>query len=77
MTFSENALRHDIYLRLAHNYACGVTDCADSSRDGLIFAEKLLDDTVRRFRRVFGVSHPGTVRADRDLVRLRRRLAAL
>ena len=66
---------HENTLRLAHAYVYAVLDCAAASRDELIFAEKLLEDTARRFRRVFGISHPGTPRAERDLVRLRERLA--
>ena len=68
---------HDACLRLAHSYAYAVTYCASASRDELIFAEKLLEDTVRRFRRVLGTAHPSTPRAEADLATLRRRIAQL
>ena len=68
---------HHLSLRFAHGYAYAVMECAAASRDELIFAEKLLEDTARRFRRVFGPDHPSTPRAEGDLVRLRRRLAEL
>ena len=68
---------HDIYLRLAHSYAWAVMECAAASREELIFAEKLLEDTARRFRRVFGTAHPSTARAEGDLAALRRRIANL
>ena len=66
---------NDMCLRLAHVYVHAVMECATPSRDELIFAEKLLEDTVRRLRRVFGISHPSTARAEDDLATLRRRLA--
>ena len=68
---------HDLCLRLAHGYAWAVTVCADSSRDELVFAEKLLEDAVRRFRRVLGTAHPSTSKAEDDLFYLRESLANL
>ena len=68
---------HHIPLRLAHSYAYAFMDCTNSSRDELIFAEKLLEDTARRLRRVLGISHPGTANAEGDLAILRRRIAKL
>ena len=68
---------HHISLQLAHSYAYAVLECAAASRDELIFAEKLLEDTARRFHHVFGISHPSTPRAERDLAILRDRLAQL
>ena len=65
----------DTTLRLAHSYAYAVMNYAAASRDELVFAEKLLEDTVRRLRRVFGISHPSTARAEGDLARIRRLLA--
>ena len=65
----------DTTLRLAHSYAYAVLECAATSRDELIFAEKLLENTARRFRRVFGISHPSTTRAEDDLATIRRLLA--
>ncbi len=58
----------------SYSYAWAVMGYAAASREELIFAEKLLEDTVRRFRRVFGISHPGTARAESDLAVLRWRL---
>ena len=66
---------HEVCLRFAHSYAYAVLACAAASRDELLFAEKLLEDTVRRLRRVFGISHPSTARAEGDLARIRRLLA--
>ena len=66
---------NDMCLRLAHVYVHAVMECATPSRDELIFAEKLLENTARRFRRVFGTAHPSTPRAESDLFHLRRRLA--
>ena len=54
-----------------------VMECANSSRDEFVFAERLLEDTARRFRRVFGISHPSTTRAEDDLATIRRLLAQL
>ena len=68
---------HDICLRFAHSYAYAVLECAAASRDDLIFAEKLLDETVQRMRRVLGIAHPHTVRAGCDLAILREGLAKL
>ena len=68
---------HGVCLRFAHAYVHSVMNCAAASRDELIFAEKLIADTVRRLRRVFGIAHPNTARAERDLVMLRERLARL
>ena len=68
---------HHIPLRLAHSYAYTFMDCTNSSRDELIFAEKLLEDAARRLRRVLGISHPGTANAEGDLAILRRRIAKL
>ena len=68
---------NDTCLRLAHAYVIAVMKCAASSRDEFVFAERLLDDTVRRFRRVLGIAHPGTARAERDLALIRERLAEL
>jgi hypothetical protein len=68
---------HDVCLRLAHSYAYAAMNCAAVSREELIFAEKLVEDTVRRLRRVFGISHPSTARAEADLARIRRLLAQL
>ena len=65
----------DTCLRLAHAHVIAVMKCAASSRDELAFAERLLNDTVRRFRRVLGIAHPGTARAERDLALIRERLA--
>ena len=67
----------DTTLRLAHSYAYAVMNYAAASRDELVFAEKLLEDTVRRFRRVLGTAHPSTPRAEADLATLRRRIAQL
>jgi len=50
---------------------------AAGSRDDGIFAEKLLEDTVARMRRVFGNEHPYTRKAEGDLAKARRRLAQL
>ena len=68
---------HEITLRFAHSYAYAVLECAAASRDDLIFAEKLLDETVQRMRRVLGIAHPHTVRAGCDLAILREGLAKL
>jgi len=50
---------------------------AAGSRDDGIFAEKLLEDTVARMRRVFGNEHPHTRNAERDLTKTRGYLAEL
>ena len=68
---------HEITLRLAHAYVCVVLVSAAGSRDDGIFAEKLLEDTVARMRRVFGNEHPYTRKAEGDLAKARRRLAQL
>ena len=67
----------DTTLRLAHSYAYAVMNYAAASRDELVFAEKLLEDTARRLRRVLGISHPGTANAEGDLAILRGRIARL
>ena len=66
---------NDMCLRLAHVYVHAVMECATPSRDELVFAEKLLEDTARRFRRVFGPQYPSTPRAEEDLALIRERLA--
>ena len=68
---------HDIYLRLAHSYAYAAMNFAAASRDELIFAEILLEDTTRRLRRVLGPAHPSTSKAEDDLFYLRESLANL
>ena len=68
---------HHVPLGLAHTHAHAVMNCAAASRDELIFAEKLLEDTARRLRRVFGIAHPSTPRAEGDLALIRERLAEL
>ena len=68
---------HDLCLRLAHAYVIAVMECAATTRDELAFAEKLLEDTARRFRRVFGPQYPSTPRAEEDLALIRDRLAKL
>ena len=67
---------HEVCLRFAHAYVYAVLRCA-ASRDELKFAEKLLEDAVRRFRRVLGTAHPSTSKAEGDLFYLRERLANL
>ena len=67
----------DTTLRLAHSYAYAVMNYAAASRDELVFAEKLLEDAVRRFRRVLGTAHPSTSKAEDDLFYLRESLANL
>ena len=67
---------NEVCLRFAHSYVYAVMNCA-ASRDELIFAEKLHEDTVRRFRRVLGPAHPSTSKAEADLVFLRELLARL
>ena len=66
---------HENTLRLAHAYVYAVLECAAASRDELIFAEKLLEDTAQRFRRVFGTAHPNTARAEKDMAKVRYCLA--
>ena len=66
---------NDLCLRLAHSYAYAVLGCAAPSRDELFFAERLLEDTVRRVRRVLGTAHPSTSKAEGDLAILRRRIS--
>ena len=66
---------HENTLRLAHAYVYAVLECAAAARDELIFAEKLLEDTARRFRRVFGTAHPNTARAEKDMAKVRYCLA--
>ena len=66
---------HHISLQLAHSYAYAVLECAAASRDELIFAEILLEDTTRRLRRVLGPDHPSTSRAEADLATLRKKIA--
>ena len=73
--WSVNYASYENTLRLAHAYVYGVVNCDTSSRDELLFVEKLLEDTVRRLRRVFGISHPSTARAEEDLTLIRQRLA--
>ena len=68
---------HHMTLRLAHDYAYAVLECAAPSRDELVFAEKLLEDTVRRLRRVLGPEHPVTQKAEDDMPKIRRRIANL
>ena len=68
---------HEITLRFAHSYAYAACNCAAASRDEVVFAEKLLEDTIRRFRRVLGTAHPSTSKAEGDLFYLRERLANL
>ena len=68
---------HDISLRLAHSYVHAVVRCAASSRGDYAFAEKLLEDTVLRFRRVLGTGHPSTQKAETDLAAIREGLAEL
>ena len=72
----ELGAENEVCLRFAHAYVYAVMNCA-ASRDELIFAEKLHEDTVRRFRRVLGPAHPSTSKAEADLVFLRERLARL
>ena len=50
-------------------------NCAAASRDELIFAEKLFEDTVGRMRRVFGNEHPHTRNVEGDLAKVRMFLA--
>ncbi len=66
---------HDVCLRLAHTCVIAVIRCAASSRDEFVFAERLLDDTARRTRRVFGNEHPHTRNVEGDLAKVRRFLA--
>ena len=68
---------HEITLRFAHSYAYAACNCAAASRDEVVFADKLLEDTIRRFRRVLGTAHPSTSKAEGDLFYLRERLANL
>jgi len=68
---------HKMSLQLVHGYAYAVGMCAAPSREELTFAETLLTDTMPRFRRIFGSSHPSTPRAEQDLEKIRERLAGL
>ena len=58
-----------------HAYASAAAPGA--TKDELVFAEKLLEDTVARMRRVFGHEHPHTRNAEGDLTKIRRFLAQL
>ena len=66
---------HDLSLRLAHAHGYAVLWMDDPSRDELAFAETLLEDTLQRFRRVFGSGHPSTQNLEADLSKVRGRLA--
>ena len=61
----------------SYAYVCVVLVSAAGSRDDGIFAEKLLEDTVARMRRVFGNEHPHTRNAEGDLTEIRRHIANL
>ena len=66
-----------VTLAMAHMHAYAGAVAPDATQDELLFAEKHLEDTVGRMRRVFGNEHPYTRKAEGDLAKARRRLAQL
>ena len=68
---------HTVTLGIAHMHAYASAVAPGATKDELVFAEKLLEDTVARMRRVFGNEHPHTRNAERDLTKTRGYLAQL
>ena len=68
---------HTVTLAMAHMHAYASAAAPDATQDELVFAEKLLEDTAARMRRVFGHEHPHTRTAEGDLTKIRGFLAGL
>ena len=58
-----------------HNIAVVLQENPERTRDDLLEAETIMQDVVRRRRRVFGPAHPDTLRAEEDLSDMRENLA--
>jgi len=67
---------HAVTLAMAHMHAYASAR-THATQDELVFAERLLEDTVARMRRVFGHEHPHTRNAEGDLTEIRRHIANL
>ena len=66
---------HNFTLIISRNLAIVLYDDLERTRDDLLEAETILQDVVQRRRRVFGPTHPETLRAEQSLSIARARLA--